>query len=314
LSALLFAIPALARADSAVSNTWLERLAHSMGELNYRGVLTYTRGEHQESLRVTHGVFGGEEYERLEHLDGANREVFRHGQQLTCIQLGRRLDLLLHQHLLKTGLVGLDPYYDVKVTEDGRVAGRRTANLLVQPRDEFRFGYRLALDYDTGLLLRSESLDSGGHVLERLQFVEIDIGLPLKKESFGGTTSAAAKSFDPVSIDRVIEEEQMAWKPHWLPPGFTLALAPHRPSEEVLTYSDGLAVFSIFVESNAATLPSGEGSAIQGATVAYTRPVRVGKEPHLVVVVGEVPRATAKRVADSVGWNGDSPIETSSRK
>ena len=272
-----------------------------MSELNYRGIMTYTRGEHQEAVRVTHGMYNGEQYERLEHLDGERREVIRHGQQLICIQLGQRLDLLFHRHLLREGLAELDPYYEITVGGEDRVAGRRAINLSIKARDEFRFGYRLALDYDTGLLLRSESVDAMGHVLERLQFVEVDIGQPLKKEWLGDIRTAKAAP-DPMPIDRVIEEGQMAWKPQWLPPGFALALAPHRPSEEVLTYSDGLAVISVFVEAHAGLLPSGDGSAAQGATNAYTRPVQHGVKPHLIVVVGEVPAATAKRVANSVMW------------
>ncbi|HEY3698511.1 MAG TPA: MucB/RseB C-terminal domain-containing protein [Spongiibacteraceae bacterium] len=301
-------------ADTASTDTWLNRLSQSMGELNYRGVMTYSRGDHQESLRVTHGTYNGEEYERLEHLDGERREVIRHGQQLTCIQLGRRLDLLFHRHLLKAGLSDLDPFYEVSIGEEGRVAGHRAVNLNIKPRDELRFGYRLALDYDTGLLLRSEAFDASGRVLERLQFVEVEIGQPLKKEWLGDVQSAAKTAPDPLPIDRVIEEEQMPWKPQWLPPGFALTLAPHRPNDEALTYSDGLAVLSIFVESTTAPLPSGEGSAMQGATVAYTRPVQISTTPHLVVVVGDVPAATAKRVANSIVWDKEQQSEASNIK
>lgn len=305
--------PALSRADTADNVNWLDRLAH-MDELNYRGVLTYTRGDHQESLRVTHGIYNGELYERLEHLDGERREVLRHGDQLTCIQLGQRLDSLFHRHLLKTGLENLDPYYVIRVGGEGRVAGRRTITLNIKPRDEFRFGYRLDLDYDTGLLLRSESISPLGHVLERLQFVDVQIGQPLQKEWFGDALASSAKSApDPMPIERVIEEGQMPWRPQWLPPGFSLALAPHRSSDDALTYSDGLAVFSVFVESAKEPLPLGGGSATQGATVAYTRPVQIGTTPHLVVIVGEVPAETAKRVANSVTWDDES-LQTGSAR
>lgn len=308
LSALLFISSASSWSDTEPSAAWLDRLAH-MDELNYRGVLTYTRGDHQESLRVTHGTYNGELYDRLEYLDGARREVIRHGEQLTCIQLGQRLDrLLLHRHLLKAGLANLDAYYVISVSEEGRIAGRRAITLNIKPRDEFRFGYRLALDYDTGLLLRSESLNHFGHVLERLQFVDVQIGEPLKKEWLGDVRVMSAKSApDPMPIERVIEESQMSWRPQWLPPGFSLALAPNRSGVDVLTYSDGVAVLSIFVEATKDPLPRGAGSAIQGATVAYTRPVQIGPTPHLVVIVGEVPPDTAKRVADSVTWSDASP-------
>lgn len=307
LSALLLSAPLLAgvaavKADTtaATPEVWLSRLAHSMSELNYRGVMSYARGNHLESLRITHGTFNGEQYERLEHLDGERREVIRHGAQLTCIQLGQRLDLLFHKHLLKEGLAGLDPYYDIQLGAEERIAGRRAIGIHIKPHDEFRFGYNLALDHDTGLLLRLESFDATGLVLERLQFVEVEIGQPLKREWLGDIPTGAAKAPDPAPIDRVVEEAQMAWRPQWLPPGFVLSVAPHRPSEEMLTYSDGLAVLSVFVEPANAPLPSGEGNAAQGATVAYTRPTSFSGRPYLITVLGEVPAATARRVANSV--------------
>lgn len=305
ISAIVFLPATAAHAESNPSAAWIDRLAH-MDELNFRGVLTYTRGDHQESLRVTHGTFNGELYERLEHLDGDRREVIRHGEQLTCIQLGQHLSSLFHRHLLKSGLADLDPSYVINVAEETRVAGRRAVVLTIRPRDEFRYGYRLALDHDTGLLLRLESLSPLGHVLERFQFVDVQIGQPLKREWLGDTLAETSKAApNQMPIERIVEEEQMAWRPQWLPKGFSLALAPHRAGDDALTYSDGLAVFSVFVESAQEPLPAHEGTAALGATVAYTRPVQLAGKPYLVLVVGEVPAETAKRVANSVTWVGD---------
>jgi sigma-E factor negative regulatory protein RseB len=300
--AMSFLSPMMVRAETKEGAFWLDRFAR-MDELNFRGVLIYARGDHQESLRVTHGVYNGERYERLEHLDGERREVIRLGDQLTCIQLGQRLDRLLHRHVLKAGLVNLDPYYAIRTGEEIRIANRRAITLSVKARDEFRYSYRMAVDYDTGLLLRFESLNQAGHALERLQFVDVQIGEPLKKEWLGDIADTGKAAPDPTPIERVVEEAQMAWKPRWLPPGFALAVAPHRSADNVLTYSDGLAAFSVFVEAATEPLPSRQGSAEQGATVAYTRPVQIEGKPHLILVVGEVPTETAKRVANSVEWN-----------
>lgn len=289
-------------AETKASAAWLDRLAH-MDELNFRGVLTYSRADHQESLRVTHGTYNGEVYERLEHLDGERREVIRHGDQLMCIQFGQRLERLLHRHLLKDGLANLEPYYAIVIGEESRIANRRAITLNIKSHDALRYSYRLALDYDTGLLLRFESINQIGHVLERLQFVDVQIGEPLKKEWLGDALAVSPKAVpNSTPIERIIEENQMAWRPQWLPSGFSLALAPHRAGEQALTYSDGLAVFSIFTESAGEPMPSREGSAIQGATVAYTRPVTVTGKSRLVVVVGEIPPETARRVANSVEW------------
>lgn len=309
LSALLCLAAVCAQAaapasDQAAVAAWLDRLAHN-SELSYRGVLSYTRADHLESLRITHGTFNGEKFERLEHLDGDQREVIRHGQQLTCIQLGEHFNRLFQRRPSQTGAARIDPHYAVALGDEERVAGRRAITLNIAPLDAFRYGYRLALDYDTGLLLRMETLSGKGEMLERLQFVEVEIGQPLKKEWLGDRLALRGGSADPGSVERVVEEVQMPWRPQWLPPGFVLSVAPRRPSDDVLTYSDGLGVLSVFVApapeppQSAAT-----GRAVQGATVAVTRSMQFAGKPVVVTVVGEVPPATAARVVDSVVWGG----------
>jgi sigma-E factor negative regulatory protein RseB len=292
----------LKTADPGASKEWLDKLAHSMRELNYRGLMTYAHGSRLESLRITHGLHNDEEFERIEYLDGAPREIIRHGKEVTCIQLGQRLDFLLHPHLLKPSLEGLEQNYDVHLDGEDRIAGRRVVVLTIKPRDQFRYGYRMALDHDTGLLLRTEALDDEGRISERLQFVDVEIGVPLKKEWLADIGNGAAHPQKPATlpIDRVVEESQMQWRPEWVPPGFALSVAPHKSSEGLLTYSDGLAVMSVFVEAIQPPLPRSDGKARQGATIAYTHAVELNGKPHLVTVVGEIPPITARRVASSV--------------
>ena len=71
-------------------------------------------------------------------------------------------------------------------------------------------------------------------------------------------------------------------------------------------YTDGLAVFSVFVERGAevASGTSAGEQASQGATVAYVT-VRGGQ--NVVTVVGEIPIATAQLVANAVNFPDDPP-------
>ena len=68
------------------------------------------------------------------------------------------------------------------------------------------------------------------------------------------------------------------------------------------TYTDGLAVFSVFLELMQRQIQPGEGRARTGGTTAYTRGLQLAGRPVLVTVVGEVPINTARIVADSVNW------------
>ena len=66
------------------------------------------------------------------------------------------------------------------------------------------------------------------------------------------------------------------------------------------TYTDGLAVFSVFLESSGIT--PGEGLVREGSTLAYTVGKTLDDEAVLITVIGELPVRTARMVADNVAW------------
>jgi sigma-E factor negative regulatory protein RseB len=178
------------------------------------------------------------------------------------------------------------------------------------PRDENRYGFRLWLDTSTGLLLRSELVDMKGAKLEIFQFALVRIGEPISDADLtpaareGARTSHLELDAAPPPV-----ESHAQWQAGWLPDGFKMAAADIRRTPEssqavhTLMYSDGLAVFSVFIESmpeaGAANLISRSG-----ATVAVTETVLGGPDQsnHLVTVVGEIPTATAQRIARSVRY------------
>ena len=75
-------------------------------------------------------------------------------------------------------------------------------------------------------------------------------------------------------------------------------------SVDTLMYSDGLAAFSVFIED----MPEAGAKALvsrSGATVAVSEVVTGGPQDavhHLVTVVGEIPTATAQRIAQSIRY------------
>jgi sigma-E factor negative regulatory protein RseB len=66
------------------------------------------------------------------------------------------------------------------------------------------------------------------------------------------------------------------------------------------TFTDGLAVFSVFLEVDTTGSVTVEGYSRRGATIAYSRPIILEGIPRRVTVVGEIPRQTARQIAQSV--------------
>ena len=46
---------------------------------------------------------------------------------------------------------------------------------MVQPRDQFRYGYRLWLDDETAMPLKSQLCDRNGNVIEQILFAELNL-------------------------------------------------------------------------------------------------------------------------------------------
>ena len=294
-------------AEDAVS--WLDRMSHSFRELTYRGTLSYQRGDDIQSLRIAHTVIGGEEFERLDYLDGDQREVVRRDHSLTCIHPGHKLvrffapaaaDIAADQSPTK-----VSASYNIAVEGHGRLAGRDVVNLTISPRDAFRYGYRLALDQASGLMVRSELLTHTGDVLERFQFVEVEIGGDIPQAYFDHADHAFyphhGKQELPESSNEP-EQGTLDWSVSWKPQGFILAQdGIGHTRRQMLTYTDGMTVFSVFLdEVSDQGSKATEGSSTRGATSAYFRILQLAGRPHRVTVVGEIPVSTAQQIARSV--------------
>ena len=244
-----------------------------------------------QPLRISHYVTDGRETGLLTRLSGSAGSVVREGHprggihpggQSTPVSTGRGADPC-----------GLGRYYRLQFRHTSREAGRDARWLQVSPRDRYRYGYQLALDTETGLLLRSRMLAKDGKVLEHFQFADLQIG-----------RSAAV----PVAsrIDHLIthtkkvapsERREPPWRVTWVPEGF-VATGQGRG----VAFSDGLAAFSVYLERRRQGLEPGEGRARRGGTTAYTRGVHLAGRPLLITVIGEIPIDTARKVVDSITW------------
>lgn len=286
----------------------LSRMSHSFRELDYHGTFSFQRGSSTESFRIAHSVIDGEEFERLEYLDGEKREIVRRGHHLNCIHPGHKL-LRLYQQQAQLGSsenAGVGSFYKFAVNGTGRVAGREVVNLQIIPKDTHRFEHHLSLDKETGLLLRTELIGPGKTVLERFQFVEITIGEPLAGEHFvdAGASYQAYHTEPSVTANVAGNTAGDGWTVQWMPTGFTSTVANVKfVTGDIATFTDGLTVFSVFLESDVDLnlVQRGlEGRAQKGATTAYTRLLVLADRPHRITVVGEIPAQTAQQIAQSV--------------
>ena len=286
--------PVCSEAD-AEALQWLARMAKSRSEVAYQGVVTLQRGDDMQVVQVARSLVDGYSSEHLTRLTGQGAQVVRSHHPLNCTHPGEQLLTLGDR--VEAGDCGLASYYRFEVSPGERIAGRQSVKLEIQPRDMYRYGFRLELDQDTALMLRASTLGRGDKTLERFQFADLSYGEPLAPRSGMDTVHPAAHPHPdyPAAGARL----SVPWMVSWLPNGFTAtdAADPEGPRR---TYTDGLAVFSVFLEQLPRELRPGEGLARLGSSLSYTRGMHLADQPVLVTVIGEVPVNTARMVADSI--------------
>jgi sigma-E factor negative regulatory protein RseB len=281
---------------------WLNRMSHSLRETSYQGVFTYQHGASIQSMRIKHSVRGNIESEEVTRLSGTATRVIRTEHPLDCIHPGHRLLRVGKMYADSTDNCGIAAHYRLKLDGQLRVAGREAVLLHILPRDMYRYGYQMALDTATGLLLKTQTLAQDGKILERFQFADLQVG---EVEGEGTQVDVLHKASHPGhgSAATPAGASPYDWNVRWVPDGFELT-AGASVSAQDKTYTDGLALFSVFLEIMPELDRPGEGRARQGGTTAYTRGMAVGGKPVLITILGEVPINTARMVADSVQWSG----------
>lgn len=309
----LLASSVLSAASAPDARDLLAKMADSAQSLNYHGEFIYQQGGQLETLSVIHqaGAQGQSESERIVYLDGVPREVIRTGDEMFLSQHGGRVTRFQHGSLMPVVdrfQMGVpDDYYDLKLLGIDRIAGREAFLLLVMPKDRFRYGYQLWLDRESSLLLRSELVNSQGKIIERLQFTSLDVGqLPddareLVEQRPAAVDASIVVSSQPDEAARV----EPQWKAGWLPEGFVQQNSAVRSSPvskqtvDALTFSDGIASFTVFVEPDETGVLNQASEKI-GALSAVAKVYREGNNYFHITVVGDIPLGTAERVAISV--------------
>jgi sigma-E factor negative regulatory protein RseB len=301
---LIATVAVATRADSAGCDgadaealRWLDKMSKSLREVSYQGVVMLQRDDDMRVMQVSHAVGHGLSSERLTELTGQGAQVERAAHPVDCVHPGYQM--LRLESLPASERCGIAAHYRFRIADGERVAGRNAVRIRIEPRDIYRFGYVLALDSDTGLLLKSQTIGHGHETLETMQFAQLsytDAPTPPGQVAvIHQAEHATPEGAKPrLAVGR-------AWKVDWLPHGFAATDSPVAIDAR-RTYTDGLAVFSVFLEELDRELRPGEGTFKQGGTTTYTRGMRVAGRPVLVTVIGEVPERTARMVADSVSW------------
>ncbi|HEX7387241.1 MAG TPA: MucB/RseB C-terminal domain-containing protein [Castellaniella sp.] len=306
-----FVAPAVAAQPSpAKISDFLSQVQAAARTLDYSGVYIYQQGAAIQSARLVHVVDGTGERERLEVLDGPARECLRQNDVERCLQPDHKLVVV--QPARSDHFPGLmlgdghtiAQHYEWKPSgRSYRVAGRDCSVSELLARDHLRYSYRICTDQKTHLLLKWQTLDARGHLIDQIAFGSIRLGTDVPSGSLDSRWNTQGWKTETES-GTPTDLQARGWR-FSLPAGFAPVVQLSRkigPSHGVdqLVLSDGLAAISIFIETFDPKRDQNvkQGGMRQGALNIY----RLRLASYWLTAVGEVPAQTVREVARAVQY------------
>lgn len=287
---------------------WLQKMAASAQKLNYTGTFTYQSGGGAETSRITHFVDASGEQEKLEVLDGSPREVVRSNDEVKCFLPEDKVVIVEKRGLYKAfpallpaSVANLHDHYQIRKGDISRVAGRESQLIVLEPKDNLRYGHHLWADVGSGLILKARTVNERNETVEQFAFTQLQINAPIDKEALKpsfATEGLAWRIHNAQASQSLSAGSEWQFKAQL--PGFRKSagmrrLASRGGETTHFVFTDGLASISLFIEPLADQQAEKTTYSV-GAINVYKRVA--GR--HLVTVLGEVPMTTLMRLGDGI--------------
>ncbi len=290
---------------------WLLKMSSATRSLNFEVSFVVSR-LNQETVPFLwrHGLLpDGTTVEQLNLQNGPGRELIRFGDVVSIFEpdsspyslQSRYINGPISSELLYDPM-SLVKGYDFVSIGRARVAGRPAQQLRIVSRDNSRFSYQLWLDQESGMLLKMNTVDLQGNVLEQVQVSSLVV------------TENAPEYFSRVNRDTLPEplalrpstNRPQNWEVEYLPSGMVEVkqdirrLALTGQVVEYKLFSDGLVDVSVYVQPAADAIGS---DLVLRHDLSTFLSLTDGKAQ--VTVVGEIPLQTANAIATSLRLKDD---------
>lgn len=283
-------------------------LLHQMNEasqhLNYELSYILIKKSSIEPLLYRHAVSDEQQLAHLVYLSGPVREVIRRGNEVSYIEPGTEPFTIESGNMvapvipmLNNDIEILNEYYDFVKVGRAREAGTTTQVLRVVPKDGLRYSYVLWVDENTNLPLRADLLDRDGEILEQYRTISYVVNDKIA-EAMAGLNNAQLPKVLSLPDGAVGESD---WRVSWIPDGFEAKelnrypMATTNKMVESQMFSDGLFSFSVYISDR-------DEHSLKGQLVRQGRRTlhSLVSGDNEISVVGDIPPATAQRIAQSV--------------
>jgi sigma-E factor negative regulatory protein RseB len=288
---------------------WLMRMHQASRVRSYIGTFVVSSNAGSlASARIWHACEGDKQVERVESLTGAPRSTFRRNEEVVTflperhvVRTERQEPLATFPNLLQATDSSIPEFYGARQVGSDRVAGFDADVVQLEPKDNLRFGYRIWSEKRSGLVIKLQTLDGEGHVLEQTAFSELALDAPVSMEKLNRMMAAPAgwrvEKLDAPKTSAAAE----GWQLKAPVAGFKPVSCHRRPGAAPdgmvqWIFSDGLAAVSLFLEPYDRVRHVQEGIFAAGATQTLTQRI----QEWWLTAVGEVPPQTLRSFAQNL--------------
>ena len=312
--------------DSKGINDWLMRAHESSKKRAYIGTYVLSSGGAMSTAKIWHVCEGDQQMERVETLTGAPRSIFRHNDKVVTFMPEQKVVRTEKRELsgsfpdlVQSANNKIADFYSLKSEGTDRIAGLDADVVLLHPKDNLRFGYRVWTEQKKGLVVKLQTLDIDGKLLEQAAFSELQLDAPVKMDKLVQMMGKVSgyREERPVLVKTTAKAE--GWTLKGTVPGFQPISCYKRPAAGAISnaagnvgsgagsaansdepmqwiFSDGLASVSLFVEPFDRQRHDKETNAVMGATQSISK--QLGS--YWLTVMGEVPLQTLRLFANGL--------------
>ena len=290
---------------------WIQKMSHAMQQLSYQGRFVYMHDGQMESMSLVHVKDELGNRERLVSLNGEAREILRDNKNLTCIWPSSKQVVVDQSRQsnnvspiwIPEDVTRLSKFYEFKMAGYDRIADHGAVIVSISPKDDYRYGMKVWLDEDTGLLVQSSVIDGEGDSVEQVMFTELTLLDSAQQKAFSvlpqiDDSYALIRSHEGADGDRVSSDDK--WQLEVIPDGFWLESSFRKKMSasddftQQMIFTDGMASVSVFIEFANDQQLAGESS--MGAVNAFGKRYK----EFSITAIGEVPAITVQKMAESV--------------
>ncbi len=295
-------------AGAGTVDDWLTKTQEATRGRAYTGTLVVSAGEEISASKVWHVCDRTTQMERVDSLSGPARTTIRRNSEVITFVHDKKIAYTEQRESLgllpmrwRTNGESLDRFYRLREAGVQRVAGHDAKVVELLPHDASRWGYRIWTEGQTGVVIKLQTLDGRGAVLEQVAYSDLQLGAVVSMHAL----EQRMKNTDGYVVKpRVLKKNTWPSSVRLKPEpvlGFSAmscyqrveADAPAMGSRAHCVFSDGLASVSVFVEPMRADAPLTPTQTLRGATQVVTQALG----PYWVSAMGEAPPETLQRLS-----------------